>query len=134
MISKKIIYGLLLPLIIIILASCHGSTEREWSVKNESSTTIDVWARLESNADTVHQVVEKGETKILTITTEDRGISDSQQPYEVFRLFLIKNEAGEIFTRDYADIHDWDVFIEQTKSNPPQYFQTYTMIVTNADF
>lgn len=134
MISNKIFPRLFLPLIIIILASCQGSSEREWSVKNESSATIEVWASVLTSTDTFHYSVEKGDSRILTILIEEKGNSEAQHPYDVYNYFMIKNADGESFTKDWTDLHDWDVFIEQTKSNPPQYFQTYEMIVTNSDF
>lgn len=134
MISNKILYRLFLPLIIIIMASCQGSSTREWSVKNESSTPIGVWAQVHTSSDTMRYLVESGDSRVLTILIEEKGNSDSQQPSDVYSYFFIKNENGEILTKDWTDLHDWDVFIEQTKSNPPQYFQTYEMIVTNADF
>jgi hypothetical protein len=130
----RTIFKLAIPIIILFLASCKGSTDRDWSVINESSTDVEVWAVLIFGTDTIYQYVEKGDSKILTITTEDWGNSEPQQPYDVFKEFVIINADSAISKKDWTDIHDWDVFIEQTKRTPPQYMQTYDMVVMDKDF
>jgi len=103
-------------------------------VSNESSTTIMVKAGLLFESDTVYHEIETGQEKIITITTEDKGDSEVQLAYDVFSSFLITNKDTLTTDMNFADNDSWDIWIEQTKSNPPHYEQIYTLIVTNADF
>jgi hypothetical protein len=134
MIKAKIFIKIVLPLLILFLASCEGSTSREWIVSNESSTTIKVEATLTHETDTVYKIIASGEKKIITITTEDKGNSLPQQAYDVFTYFLITNADGESTDMQYADNDSWDIYIEETKNNPPHFEMTYTMVVTDGDF
>ena len=134
MIKTKLTFNLIILLLIIFLASCEGYTYREWKVSNESSTTIMVKAGLLFESDTVYHEIETGQEKIITITTEDKGDSEVQLAYDVFSSFLITNKDTLTTDMNFADNDSWDIWIEQTKSNPPHYEQIYTLIVTNADF
>jgi hypothetical protein len=130
---KKLILSFL-PLAIIILVSCEGSTDREWGATNESSAIIEVKVVLVGQSDTLVQTIEPWQSKIITLTQEDKGISEAQQPYEVFSHFAVTKADTIVADLDWSDIHSWEIFIEQTKSNPPQFMQEYYIIVKNADF
>ena len=134
MIKTKKIIRFAIPLVIILLASCEGNTIREWRVSNESSTSIVVRVGLVYDSDTVFQSIETGQEEIITITSEDRGNSQPQQAYEVFSYFLVTTSDGETTDMHYADNDSWEIYMEKSKNSPPHYEQTYTLIVTDADF
>ena len=134
MIKAKIYIKIVLPLLILFLASCEGSTNREWKVSNESSTIIMVKAALTHESDTVYKIIASGKEKIITITSEDKGNSIPQEAYDVFTYFLITNADGESTDMQYADNDSWDIYIDKTKSNPPHFDMTYTMVVKDSDF
>lgn len=132
--NSRILIKLFLLLIVLFLVSCKGSTERVWSVENESSTLIKVRASLRINSDTVWENIPKGESKIITITTEDWGNSEFQLAYDVFKSFLVTRLGGDTSNIDWADNDSWEIFIEQTKHKPDHYQQSYDLVVTDADF
>ena len=130
---NKLFY-LILP-IVIFLVSCKGSTNREWRVDNQSSTTIEVNATLVINSDIIFDSIETGKTRILTITNEDWGNSDPQQAYDVFSDFMVTNVIGDtIKNKNFLDNDNWEIFFEQTKHDPDHYEQTYTLVVKDEDF
>lgn len=128
-----IIRGLIIPLV-VFLASCKGSVEREWSLENASSSTVEVTAALVATSDTIFEVFEPGEWKILTITTEDWGNSEPQMAWEVFSYMYIVNTDSSEYKNNWTENRNWDIYIEQTKRRPDHFEQTYRMIVKDADF
>ena len=133
MIFSNRIKKLIIPVMIILLASCQGNTDREWRVSNESSDTIHVQASLVFIADTIYDTVVPGDINIITITNEEKGNSLPQQAYDVFSFFMISGDEGDTIRKNFLDNDNWDIYIEQTKSNPQHFEQTYTMIVTDSD-
>ena len=134
MTNIKKLFNIALPLLILFLVSCKGNTDREWSVENASSTTIQVRAVLVSSTDTIHESIEKGESRLITITHESWANSDPQQAYEVFSAFLVTNANGDMLKKDFTDNHSWEIYIEQTKHRPDHFEQTYVMVVKDEDF
>ena len=132
--TKKLIYTLLLPLIILFMFSCKGDVYREWSVENSSSQNIHVKASLLSDGDTISKSLEQGEKTLLAITTEDRGNPDPQMAYDVFSYLKITNDSGQLYQIDWSDNDSWDIYIEETSINPDKFNQTYNLIVVDADF
>lgn len=131
--NTKLINKLFLPVVMLFLISCEGSAERVWSVKNSTSDLVKVRAGLRINSDTIWQNIEAGDSKIITITTEDWGNSDPQFAYDVFSSFLV-TKIGDTIEKDWADNDNWEIYIEQTKHKPDHYQQTYDFVVTAADF
>lgn len=133
MIFSNEIKKLIIPVMIIFLASCQGNTDREWRVSNESSDTVHVQASLVFIADTIYDTVVPGDINIITITNEEKGNSLPQQAYDVFSYFMISSDEGDPIRKNFLDNDNWDIYIDQTKSNPQHFEQTYTMIVTDKD-
>ncbi|RLD81540.1 MAG: hypothetical protein DRJ15_04085 [Bacteroidetes bacterium] len=129
----RLIYKLFLPFIMLLLISCEGSTERVWSVKNSTSDLVKVRAELRINSDTVWENIEAGDSRIITITTEDWGNSDPQFVYDVFSGFLV-TKIGDTIHKNWADDDNWEIYFEQTKHKPDHYQQTYDFVVTDVDF
>ncbi|MCD4725291.1 MAG: hypothetical protein K8R63_10670, partial [Bacteroidales bacterium] len=70
MYNLKKLFNIALPLLIFLLVSCRGSTNREWMVNNASSTAIQVRSVLVLSTDSIYENIETGETRIITITSE----------------------------------------------------------------
>ncbi|NQT77354.1 MAG: hypothetical protein HQ565_06545 [Bacteroidetes bacterium] len=121
-------------LLIFLLLSCQGSTNREWRVNNASSTTIQVRAVLVLGTDSIYESIETGETRIIIITSEPRANSDPQQAYEVFSSFLVTNANGDTIEKDFTNNDNWEIYIEHTKHRPDHFDLTYTLIVKDEDF
>jgi hypothetical protein len=134
MTNIKKLFKIALPLLILLLVSCKGNTDREWGVDNASSTTIQVRAVLVLGTDTIYESIEKGEARIITITNESWANSDPQQAYDVFSAFLVTNANGDMLKKDFADNDNWEIYIEQTKHRPDHFEQTYVMVVKDEDF
>jgi len=133
MTRSMIIKGLIIP-VVFLLASCKGSVNREWSVENESSSTIELTAALLATSDTIFEVVEPGGSKILTITSEDWGNSDPQMAWEVFSYMYIVNIDSAEYKTNWTENKNWVIFFEQTKRSPDHFEQTYRLIVKDSDF
>lgn len=133
MTHKRNLLGYALPLIILLLASCEGQTNREWRVDNQSASSIYVESCLTGSTDTTVKVIEPEELKVITITSDEKAISLPQEAYEVFTHFQIAN-ATDTIEKNFTKNENWDIFIEQTKSNPQHFEMTYTVEVKNSDF
>lgn len=124
---------MIIPLV-VFLASCKGSVDREWSLENASSSRIEVTAALISTSDTIFEVFEPGDWKILTLTSEDWGNSEPQMAWEVFSYMYIINADSSEYKTNWTQNKNWDIFFEQTKRRPDHFEQTYRLIVKDADF
>jgi len=133
MTRSMIIKGLIIPLV-VLLASCKGSVNREWSLENASSSTIEVTAALVSTSDTLYEVFEPGEWRVLTITSEEWGNSEPQMAWEVFSYIYIINTDSSEYKTNWTENRNWSRFFEQTKHRPDHFEQTYRLIVTDEDF
>jgi len=131
--TKKFLYYLTLPLVILFIVSCEGSVYREWSVENSSSQQIHIEA-VASNSDTIFEGLTPGEKMILAVTTEDRGNPDPEMAYDVFSYLKITNDSGRIYQLDWTENENWDIYIDQTSINPDKFDQTYNLIVEDGDF
>lgn len=130
----KTIKSFLLLSVFLLLLSCEGYVSREWSVHNHSSSTIQVKAAIVNVTDTTYQVIEPGDARIITITTEDRSNSEPQMAYDVFTFLQIVNADTLTADIDWTDNDSWEIYIEQTKSKPDHFEQTYDLMVSNDDF
>ncbi len=134
MINIKTIKHITLIFIVFLMASCVGSTDREWAVDNSSSTAIFLRVGLLASTDTIYKIILKGEKTVITITTDDFGNADPQQAFDVFSHLLIVNADGDTSNIEWVDNDSWDIYIEQTKRRPDHFHQTYDLVVTDADF
>ena len=134
MTNIKKLFNIFVPLLIFFLASCVGNTDREWSVENASSTTIKVMAVLVFGTDSIYEIIETEETRIITITSEPKANSEPQHAYDVFSEFLVTNANGDTLRKNLLDNDSWDIYIEQTKRQPDHFYMTYTLIVRDEYF
>ena len=134
MYNLKKLFNITLPLLIFLLVSCQGSTNREWRVHNTSSTTIQVRFVLVLSTDSIYESIETGEIRIIAITSEPKANSDPQQAYEVFSDFLVTNANGDTLKKNFINNDSWEIYIEHTKHRPDHFDMTYTLIVKDEDF
>ena len=132
---KKITTRLLSVIAIsFLLMSCEGNTNREWIVKNNSSTTIKVEAGLVFNTSTVTKNIAAGSSEIITITEQRGGTATPQTPSDVFSSMIITNAATDSLNKDYKLAANWKATIEQTKKRPSLYEHEYILNLTDQDF
>ncbi len=132
--KSSIFYSLMLLAIATLMTSCEGNTDRDWIIKNNSSTKIDVTATLVFNSSTVSETIDSDISKTLTITNQLGGSERAQLPDEAFSSFIITNENGDTFKKDFALPENWMTTIEQVKKVPSLYEHEYILEVNDEDF
>ena len=130
----KLVFKAIMPMIVIFLASCGGTTDREWSIENHSSTTIEFVFKKHNYPYTIQGTLDKGEKRIVEITIEEKADLDPQIPYDVFSDLLITNANGESMKKEWQDNNNWEIYIEETETSPSKQLQTYKLIVEDQDF
>ena len=134
MVRTNILYKVILPLFILFLASCGGTTDREWSIENQSSTTIEFTFKKHNYPYTIQGTLDNGENRIVEISIEEKADLDPQIPYDVFSDLLITNTKGESMKKEWQDNNNWEIYIEETQTSPSKQLQTYKLIVKDQDF
>ena len=134
MVKNNLAIKVLLPVLIFFLASCGGSTEREWSIENQSSSKISFTFKKHLYPYDIGGSLEKGEMRIVEITSEDKADMDPQIPYDVFSDLKITNANGAVMKKEWQDNNNWEIYIEETETSPSKQLQTYKLIVKDQDF
>jgi hypothetical protein len=134
MIKDKLIKTMLVLLIGVILVSCGATTEREWSIENQSSSKISFRFKKHLYPYDIGGSLEKGERRIVEISSDEKADLDPQIPYDVFSEMKITNANGDVMKKEWQDNNNWEIFIEESDTRPQKQFQTYKLIVKDQDF
>ena len=134
MVNRKLLSLLSLLFISMLLLSCGGTTDREWSIENQSSSKISFTFKKHIYPYDIGGSLEKGEYRIVDISSEDKADMDPMIPYDVFSEMTVINENGESMKKDWQNNQNWEIYIEETETSPSKQLQTYRLVVKDADF
>jgi hypothetical protein len=134
MVKRKLELSLLLPILLLFIASCGATTEREWSIENQSSSKITFTFKKHLYPYDIGGSLENGEVRIVEISSDEKADLDPQIPYDVFSEMKITNVNGDVMKKEWQDNNNWEIFIEESNTRPQKQFQTYKLVVKDADF
>ena len=134
MVKSKFLSILVFFVLSILLVSCGGTTEREWSIENQSSSEISFIFKKHLYPYNISGSLQKGEQRIVDISIEDRADLDPMIPYDVFSDLKITNAGGIVMKKEWQDNNNWEIYIEETETSPSKQLQTYKLIVKDQDF
>ena len=115
----------------LLFTSCDGSTNREWHIINNSSTTIFIETSPEFWQNPIDPIPANTEKTIIVKQTI-RGESFTGSPTD-YANFLIFNTADTLIKNPNED-NNWNTTTKKTKNLPARYTHKFVFELNNSDF
>jgi hypothetical protein len=116
-----------------ILFSCEGNTDRIRTIQNNTSGTIQVIADGNLPAD-YNKTIPSGGAETLFISGQLGGSDFIENPAEGIHSLIILNAFGDTCVKDYLLQSNWSIDVQQTKRFPSNWRHEYTFSITDSDF
>ena len=118
---------------VILLLGCEGNTTYEVLVANGTDSVIAVVA--EPDYGLMTDTLLQPDASVIIYSWDKRGgTSTPTNPAWFLKSMKITGPDGDTLQKDYRLEESWDVFIEQRKKAPSDYFHRYTLHASEADF
>lgn len=119
-------------ILVLLLSSCEGATDREFTVENKSSDTITVLAS-GFGEDTLTYTIPPTKSEMIKVYNLRGGQSDPGSPGDYFDFISIYSET-DTAQLDFADQNRWTICSSHERKFPSWYVHTFLLKVNDAHF
>jgi len=129
-------YSAFVGFLSLFLIACEGNTRMEWSIHNQSSSSLtvihDAWDYAFLDPETL--VISPGELLLIGANDVLGGQPNAWEPSSFIDTLFIYNDAGSMCTKDWQEMDNWLIETEELKKVPANWQHTYLLSVSDADF